>query len=389
MSQTINKRILHIMSSHGGGISTFIHNIATEIHQFGIVFDVVTFDQCPQEFVETIQRTGGDVYQLKNPKKEGWNQFRKSLSRVLKLYNYDVIHCHISGYRAIAYRWVCSFHSDAEFIIHAHYVIDDNQLSVSQRFFHYLNQAVNQTISAKSVGCSRDAVQSLFGYKIDRKDMIIIPNSINPDDFIFDEDSFNRYRLEGRQRYQLSPSTIVVGQIGRLTEVKNHKLTIQIAELAKLKKLDMRFIIAGAGELSESLEQRIKDNQLSDYVQLVGRISSIGELFPVLDVLLFPSINEGLGTTVIEGQAAGVPVVLTNTLPMELEIHLDLLHRVSLDQTPDKWLDEIIKASHNQVKDTNERLLALERHNYTNIQAAKLYSTLLAENTNLKKVANI
>lgn len=382
MSQSINKRILHIMSSHGGGISTFIHNIATEIHHFGIVFDVVTFDQCPQEFIETIRKTGGDVYQLKNPKKEGWLQFQKSLARVMKLYNYDVIHCHISGYRAMAYRWVANFYSQAEFVIHAHYYIDVNQLNVSQKFFHYLNQVINQNLSSKFVGCSRNAVQSLFGYKIDRKDMIIIPNSIDPDDFIHSESQYQQLREEGRQEYQLSKETLVVGQIGRLTEVKNHKLTIQMAELAKMKQLNMKFLIAGAGELKDHLQARIDQNQLNDYVQLVGRIAPIGDFFPVIDVLLFPSLNEGLGTTAIESQAAGKPVVLTSSLPMELELNLDLLHRVSLNQTADKWLDEVIQASQSSSKNEDERLLALERHSYTNNQAAKLYSTLIAENTN-------
>lgn len=75
MSQKVNKRILHIMSSHGGGISTFIRNLATEIHRFGIVFDVVTYGPCPPEFVEAIRRTGGDVYQIKNPKKKDGDSF--------------------------------------------------------------------------------------------------------------------------------------------------------------------------------------------------------------------------------------------------------------------------------------------------------------------------
>ncbi|XJS10084.1 glycosyltransferase [Aerococcaceae bacterium WGS1372] len=385
MRQSINKRILHIMSSHGGGISTFIHNIATEVHQFGIVFDVVTFDQCPEEFIETIQKTGGDVYQLKNPKKNGWRQFQKSLARVLKLYDYDLIHCHISGYRVIAYKLVASFYSEAEFVIHAHYYIDDNQLSVSQKFFHYLNQVINHNLSSKFVGCSRDAVQSLFGYNIDREDMIIIPNSINPDDFIFSEEREQQLRKEGRQQYNLLEDTIVVGQIGRLTPIKNHALTIQIAELAKLKKLNIKFLIAGTGELKEQLEQRIQANQLSDYVQLVGRVSPIGEFLPITDVILFPSFNEGLGTTAIESQAAGKTVVLTSSLPMELELNLNLLRRVGLNQTADKWLDELVSASINTKKTPDERLMALQRHSYTNNQAAKLYSTLIAENTTFRR----
>lgn len=382
MSQKVNKRILHIMSSHGGGISTFIRNLATEIHRFGIVFDVVTYGPCPPEFVEAIRRTGGDVYQIKNPKKEGWRQFYKSFSRVIKLYHYDVIHCHIAGYRALAYKTISNFQSEAEFIIHAHHYVDDNQLSVAQRFLHYLNQMINQTVSAKFVGCSRDAVQALFGYKIDRKDMIIIPNSIEPNDFIFELDEANHLRESGREHYGIAKDTIVVGQIGRLAPIKNHALMIQVAEMAKLKNLNMKFIIAGSGELEAELKERIKMNQLEDYVQLVGRISPIAELFPVMDVLLFPSINEGLGTTAIESQAAGVPVVLSHTIPMEVELGLNLLHRVNLSAAPSDWLKEVLKASRERKVDSSERLMALERNNYTNIQAAKLYATSIAQYTN-------
>src|SRR5699024_11484551 len=103
-------------------------------------------------------------------------------------------------------------------------------------------------------------------------------------------------------------------------------LMIQVAEMAKLKNLNMKFIIAGSGELEAELKERIKMNQLEDYVQLVGRISPIAELFPVMDVLLFPSINEGLGTTAIESKAAGVPVVLSYTFLMVLEVGLTFFH---------------------------------------------------------------
>lgn len=382
MSQKVNKRILHIMSSHGGGISTFIRNLATEIHRFGIVFDVVTYEQCPQEFVEAIQRTGGDVYQIKNPKKEGWKQFYKSFSRVIKLYNYDVIHCHISGYRALAYKSISTFKSDAEFIIHAHYYVDDNQLTVPKRFLHYLNQMINQTTSAKFVGCSRNAVQALFSYKIERKDMVIIPNSINPADFLMEPDEEISLREQGRAKYGIADDTLVVGQVGRLAPIKNHALMIQVAELVKMKKLNIKFLIAGSGELEEELQNRIKVNQLEDYVQLIGRVSPIADLFPVMNVLLFPSINEGLGTSAIESQAAGVPVVLSNTIPMEVELGIDLLYRVDLNATPNEWLKEILKASKNRSVESSDRLMALERNNYTNIQAAKLYASSIAEYTN-------
>src|SRR5699024_11804247 len=65
---------------------------------------------------------------------------------------YTTLFRSIAGYRALAYKTISNFQSEAEFIIHAHHYVDDNQLSVAQRFLHYLNQMINQTVSAKYVG---------------------------------------------------------------------------------------------------------------------------------------------------------------------------------------------------------------------------------------------
>lgn len=382
MPDKIDRRVLHIMSSYGGGISTFINNIASEIYKLGIVFDVVTYGECPQSFIDTIQRTGGDVYQLKNPKKEGWKQFSQSLSRVLELYDYNTVHCHISGYRSIAYKLLVDRYTNADFIIHAHYYVEEDKLSIPQRLLHYINQQINQNLSEVFVGSSRQAVQSLFGYNIDKEAIVIIPNSINPKDFMYDELSWSHHRNKYRRNFGIDKDTILVGQIGRLDPVKNHQWTLKIASLARDRKLNMAFVFAGAGELQADLKQSIAKADLEAYVQLIGRISPINELYPALDVVIFPSFTEGLGTTAIESQAAGVPVVLSNTIPSEVELHLNLTHRLSLEESTEIWLEKLISSAAIRDVPRGQRLRALERYNYTNMQAAKLYATFIAGKTN-------
>lgn len=382
MPDKINRRVLHIMSSYGGGISTFINNIASEIYKLGIVFDVVTYGECPPSFIESIQRTGGDVYQLKNPKKEGWKQFSQSLSRVLRLYDYNTIHCHISGFRSIAYKLIVDRYTNANFIIHAHHYVDESKINIPQRLLHYLNQQINQSLSEVYVGSSRQAVQSLFGYNINKDDIVVIPNSINPKDFMYDELTWSHHRNKYRRQYGIDKDTILVGQIGRLDPVKNHQLTLKIASLAKDRKLAMKFIFAGAGDLEDHLRNEIASKNLEDYVQLIGRISPINELYPALDVLIFPSFSEGLGTTAIESQAAGLAVVLSNTIPNEVELNINLTKRLSLEDEAEKWLSELLKASQVKAVSRGQRLRALEKYHYTNIQAAKLYATFITAKTN-------
>lgn len=381
MPRQRNIRILHIMSSHGGGISTFIHNIAREIQSYGIIFDVVTFGPCPDDFIQTIRRTGGDVYQIKNPKKDGWRQFKQSFKRILQLYSYQLVHCHIAGYRALAYKFLVNRYSRANFIIHAHHYVDEKRLNPVQKLLHYVNQQINQSISSRYVGCSRQAVESLFGYQIKREEILVIPNSISIEDYLYSSEAYQRLRAEKRQELGIAPQELVVAQIGRLEPVKNHQLTLDVAALARSKGLNMRFLLLGAGSLARELELKVTSLRLGESVKMLGRLSPIANYLPLIDCVIFPSFSEGLGTAAIESQAAGIPVVMSDVIPIEVELGLNLTKRLKLSQEAGEWLQAIIESQSSQRPDTSQRRLALEKHHYSNEQAAKLYASMIAGKT--------
>lgn len=382
MPSSKTKRVLHIMSSFGGGISTFIHNLALEIPKYGVVFDVVTYHEVPEEFRATIRNTGGDVYQISNPKESGWTSFSKSFKRVLKLYRYDLIHCHISGYRALAYKFIINQHDQGSFVIHAHHYIDDDHLNITQRFKHYINQQINNSLSAVYTGCSRQAIASLFGYQLTNEEMLVMPNSIDGEEFLYDYEEWHQLRKRGREQYEIDQDTLVVGQIGRLTPLKNHRLTLRLAKLAKEEGKRMQILIAGEGDLRDEILESITINRLEDMVQLIGRVN-VRDLFPVLDVLIFPSFTEGLGTVAIESQAAGTPVVMSNTIPPEANLELGLIHRVNLKQPTGDWLKKVEEASKTRKVSPQSRLAGLEKFYYTNDQAARLYANMLVGRSKL------
>lgn len=384
MPSSKTKRVLHIMSSYGGGISTFIHNLALEIPKYDVVFDVVTYHSVPEEFRATIRNTGGDVYQINNPKDSGWASFSKSFKRVLKLYRYDLIHCHISGYRALAYKFILNQLDQGSFVIHAHHYIDDAHLNIFQRFKHYINQLINNSLSSVYTGCSRQAIASLFGYQLTNEEMLVIPNSIDGDEFLYSQEEWQQLRKLGREAYGLGPDTLVIGQIGRLTPLKNHRLTLRLAKLAKEEGKRLKVLIAGEGDLYEEILDSITINNLEDMVQLIGRVN-VRDIFPVLDVLIFPSFTEGLGTVAIESQAAGTPVVMSNTIPLEVNLELGLIQRVNLKQSTGDWLKKVEEASRTRKVSPQARLAALEKYYYTNDQAARLYANIFLGQSKLSK----
>ena len=365
-------RVLHIMSGYGGGISSFIRNKAQEMNMHDIVFDVVTYDQCADSFVEAIRSTGGDVYMLVNPKQEGWTQFYQSLTRVLKAHRYDAIHCHISGCRAIPYACVCRLHGIKRFYIHAHFTLDAARLSWRNKF----DQWVNRRVSQAYLGCSDDAVKSIYGCNIPLEKAMIIPNSIDMSMYAQAEQARSLLRNSVRQQYQISPDTVVVGHIGRLTPIKNHAHTLALANLAKSQNKNMCFLLVGAGELEAELKRQVVEQNLEEYVILAGRVEPIAELYPSLDVLVLPSFREGLPTVVIESQAMGVPVLVSSTITQEVDLGLSLVKTLDLNEALD-WLNTIEEVVKVPVPSFEQRHEIMETCNFTNLSSARLYVAFL------------
>lgn len=101
----------------------------------------------------------------------------------------------------------------------------------------------------------------------------------------------------------------IVGNVARLAEQKGQRTLLEAAPLVLEQHPDVRFVIAGAGELRGELEALAAP--LGDRAVLLGQRDDVPDLLASFAVFAFPSLFEGLCLAVIEAQAAGVPVVAT------------------------------------------------------------------------------
>ena len=72
------------------------------------------------------------------------------------------------------------------------------------------------------------------------------------------------------------------------------------------------------------METRISEWGLSDMLRFIGVRSDIPRLMRAADVLLFPSVDEGLGMVAVEAQAAGLPVLSPENHEGELAVDISL-----------------------------------------------------------------
>ena len=106
----------------------------------------------------------------------------------------------------------------------------------------------------------------------------------------------------------------LVGIVGRLTDIKNHRLFIESISLllSEERNTSARFLIVGDGELRKDLEEMTTELALTDRVIFTGWIKDLKSFYADLDVLALTSNNEGTPVAVIEAMAAEVPVIATD-----------------------------------------------------------------------------
>ena len=139
----------------------------------------------------------------------------------------------------------------------------------------------------------------------------IIPLGIDLEQFAESETKRNVFRRE----IAMKPGEILVGIVGRLTEIKNLSLFLNVAELYKNTLSDsspkLRFIIIGDGNLRQSLEKEAAELDVKDIVEFLGNRSDTDIFYAGLDIVALTSHNEGTPLSLIEAMANTRPVIST------------------------------------------------------------------------------
>ena len=118
----------------------------------------------------------------------------------------------------------------------------------------------------------------------------------------------------GQFRRELGVDTNIplIGNVGRLVPIKNHRHFLTAAHLMVQAGFDGRFVIVGSGQLEIELQKLSRELGIGDLVIFTGWRRDLDRIYADVDVLVNTSINEGTPYAIIEAMAARVPVVATS-----------------------------------------------------------------------------
>lgn len=333
----MGKILIYAMQEGLGGVEQYVVNLSKYFdsanERFGyIVLGNVTI------YEKELKEKSVDIFYI--PAKKYLLKNIMSLFKVLKKQRqeYDTLYFNTSGlYYPIPYLFAIINHY--KIVIHSHLT----EVNDIKKILHLFNRWWINKFTNKRFACSTPAAKWMFGEN--ERNFRIIPNAINLEKFQYNKnDNFTI-----RNNYGFSEEDIIIGNVGRLSKIKNQSFLLDI--LYELYNYNQKYqlLMVGDGEEKERLFQKAEKLGIQSKVTFWGRTEYPEYPMNCMDVIVMPSLTEGFPITIVEAQAAGIPCVISDAITKEVNLtgNVDFL---SLDNSAKYWAKHIEKISKNRYK---------------------------------------
>lgn len=324
-------RILHIIRQmNQGGAENFIMNLYRNIDKNKVQFDFLVYKK--GVFDDEIKQLGGNIFYSKYITEIGQYRYCKELLKFFKEHTeYKVVHSHLDQVSGIILE-VAKKAGIKERISHSHNTKNRNGI-LGKIYKKYLQSKINKN-ATQYFACGEDAAKWLFKEKASQA--TIIPNGIDLDRFKYNEETRNRIRKE----LNIEKDTFVCGHIGRFSEQKNHEFLIKIYKEYQKTNTNSKLILVGDGKLREKIEEEVKKEKIEENVMFLGNRKDSENLYQAFDLLLFPSLFEGMSLVTLEAQAEGLPILCSDTIDKNTNI-TNTIEFMSLQEDARNWAKKI------------------------------------------------
>jgi len=153
-------------------------------------------------------------------------------------------------------------------------------------------------------------------------------------------------RASVRAEFGWKPSAKIVLFVGRLEShfnQKNPQFALDAAREVIRRNAGAKALFVGSGdEARAQIERELVEQGAEEAIRLTGIRFDVPRLMLASDLLLFPSIAEGLGMVAVEAQAAGLRVIASDSTPGECAVAPGMVTFVSLDEGTERWADRAL-----------------------------------------------
>ena len=328
-------RILQVVGGlNRAGVETWLMHVLRNIDRDRFRMDFLVHGQEKYAYEDEATKLGSRVIRCLHPNRP-WSYFR-NFGRILSEHGpYDVVHSHVHHFSGIAMRLAHRAHVPVR-IAHSHVDtrIVDSKSQLPRGAYLGLMGSWIEAHATLGLCASDMAKESLFPHGKDFAFPIsTVYYSVDLTPFALDID-----REQVKRELNIPSDAVVFGHVGRFEHQKNHIFFSEIA--SEILKIEPRawFLMIGDGELRQSVTRRFEALRVGHRTSFIGVSNSVPRLMlGAMDVLVFPSIYEGLPVVLIEIQAAGLACVISANISPEGDVVPELIQRLSIEDSSSVW----------------------------------------------------
>ena len=214
-----------------------------------------------------------------------------ALRRLIRQERYDIVHLHTKRAHALSL-WLPRGERTPKYIV-------TRRMDYPEPRNCYTRYLYNRRVDGV-VAISRSVLDCLSEAGVNRRSIRLIYSGIDPVPFkgLLSED-------------QRANDVAVIAMLAVLEQRKGHRFLLDAARVLKDRGLRIRYVFAGNGSHKTQLQRLVQTLGLEEEVAFFGFVKDVPKFLSSIDVLVLPSLYEGLGVAALEGMAAGKPVVAT------------------------------------------------------------------------------
>ena len=220
-------------------------------------------------------------------------------SAALKIFNltrnhaFDVVHANEA--HAVTAAWLGGAHRQSAFVISRRvgYPLGKSRLALDR-----------YRAATRIVAISQWVVERLVESGAPKEKIAVVYEGVE-----MPPSTTSATRQRARRRLRIPDDTILLGSVGVLSPDKGHELLIRAMAQLRTEFPESRLLLAGDGPSRMQLETVAKELGVAEKVIFAGFVTNIDSVYQALDVFLFPSSFEGLGTSLLAAMSYEVPSV--------------------------------------------------------------------------------
>lgn len=318
--------LINTVPTEKNGVTNVIFNYLMAMNEDCGMFDYVSLNKPEDYYLNIIEKKGGRVFVIPRSSRKLFSYWN-SLLNLIKQNKYDAVHVHGNSHTVVLELTAAKVAGCKIRIVHAHST-KCNSITLHKKLAFLFDQLCTHRIA-----CGKDAGRFMFG----KRPFVVINNGINTDKYAF--------RIEKRIKIRKHlgwEQCIVIGHVGYFKAIKNQSFIVDVFECIYKQNHNCRLVLIGEGPMREDIQNKLDSKGLSKVACMTGNIDNVNDYLNAIDVIVMPSLFEGVPLTLIEQQANGLPCVVADTITREADKTGNLLF-LSLHLSVEEWAQAVIR----------------------------------------------